>query len=164
MLNSLSLSQEGRRLCVEEGIFQQDNSAIHNASITKKYLLEQKIKLLDHPVCSPDFNPIENFGGLIIAKFYEGGWLYSEISALKNPIFHISDFHNWKIVNYIFFFIFDGSLIFLSSGVYIYICVCVWCIYIYIYIYQVNEDCEYPKNECSMYGYVIQNIPAEQNI
>ena len=37
-------------------------------------------------------------------------------------------------------------------------------IYIYIYIYNVNKDCKYPKNECSMDGYLIQNIPAEQNI
>ena len=35
--------------------------------------------------------------------------------------------------------------------------------HIYIYIYHVNEDGEYPKNEYSMYGYLIQNIPAEQN-
>ena len=42
MLNNLSLAQEGRRLCGEEWIFQQYNDAIHNASITKKYLLEQK--------------------------------------------------------------------------------------------------------------------------
>ena len=29
-------------------------------SITKKYLLEQKIRLLEHSVCFPDLNPIEN--------------------------------------------------------------------------------------------------------
>ena len=48
---------------------------------------------------------------------------------------------------------------------YVCVCVCV-CIYIYIYIYiyisQVNEDSEYLKNECLIY--LIQNIPAEQNI
>ena len=38
MLNDLYLAQEGRRLCGEEWIFQQENAAIHNASITKKYL------------------------------------------------------------------------------------------------------------------------------
>ena len=43
MLNDLSLTQEGRHLCGEEWIFQQDNAVIYNASITKKYLLEQKI-------------------------------------------------------------------------------------------------------------------------
>ena len=47
MLNDLSLAQEGRRLCGEEWIVQQDNAAIHNASVTKKYLLEQKIRLHD---------------------------------------------------------------------------------------------------------------------
>ena len=62
MPNDLSLSQEGRRLCGEEWIFQQDNADIHNASITKKYWFEQKIRLLDHPAGSPDPIPIENCG------------------------------------------------------------------------------------------------------
>ena len=31
-------------------------------------------------------------------------------------------------------------------------------IYIYIYINISNEDCEYPNNECSMHGYLIQNL------
>ena len=44
MLNDLSLVQEGPRLWGEEWIFQQDKAAIHNASIAKKYLLEQKNK------------------------------------------------------------------------------------------------------------------------
>ena len=70
MLNDLSLAQEGRRLCGEERIFREDNAAIHNAFITKKYLLEQKIRLLDHPACSTDLNPIENLRGLIVAKVY----------------------------------------------------------------------------------------------
>ena len=86
MLNDLFLAQEGCRLCREELIFRQDNAAIHNASITKKYLLKQKIRLLDHPTCSPDLNPIENLWGLIVAKIYEGGRQYSAISELKNVI------------------------------------------------------------------------------
>ena len=45
MLNDLSLVQEGHCLCGEEWIFQQDNVAIHNASITKKYLLEQNFEI-----------------------------------------------------------------------------------------------------------------------
>ena len=73
MLNLLSFVQEGRRLCREEWIFKQDNTAIHNASITKKYLLEQKIRLLDHPACSSDLNPIEYFWGLMVAKDYDRG-------------------------------------------------------------------------------------------
>ena len=54
MLNDLSLAQ-GHRLCGREWIFQQDNVATHNASITKKYLLGQKIRLLDHLACSPNY-------------------------------------------------------------------------------------------------------------
>ena len=61
----------------KNGFFWQDNAAIHNA---KKYLLEQKIKLLDRPTYSPDLNPIENLRGLIFAIVYEGGRQYSAIS------------------------------------------------------------------------------------
>ena len=67
-------------------LFQQDNAAIYSASITKNYLLEQKIRLFDLPVCSPDLSPIENLWGLIVAKVYEGGRQYSAISELKNAI------------------------------------------------------------------------------
>ena len=59
MLNGLSLAQKGCHLCGEEWIFQQDNAGFHNASITKKYLLEKKKKTSFHPACSPDLNPIE---------------------------------------------------------------------------------------------------------
>ena len=60
-----------------------DNAATHNASITKKYLLEQKIRLLDNPACSPDLNLIENLWVLNVAKIYEGQQ-FSAISELKN--------------------------------------------------------------------------------
>ena len=69
MLNNLSLAQEGRRLCGEEWIFQQDNSAIHNASIIKNYSLEQKIKLVDHPACSPDLSLKKICGDWFLQKF-----------------------------------------------------------------------------------------------
>ena len=85
MLNDLSLAQKGCHLS-EECIFQQDNAAIHNASITKQYLLEHKIRLLDHPACSPDLIPIEYLWGLIVAKAYEGDRQYSAISEPKNAI------------------------------------------------------------------------------
>ena len=64
MQNDLSPAQEGRLLCGEEWIFQQDNAAIYNASITKNYLLKQKIGLLDHPACSSGRNPVKTFMGI----------------------------------------------------------------------------------------------------
>ena len=70
----------------KNGFFKQDNAAIHNATITKKYLLEQKIRLLDHPACSPDLSPQENLWGLIVAKVGEGGRRHSAIAKLKNAI------------------------------------------------------------------------------
>ena len=49
-------------------------------------MLEQKIRLLDHQVCSPDLNLIENWWGLIVAKVCKRGRQYSAISELKNAI------------------------------------------------------------------------------
>ena len=69
MLNDISLAQEGRHLCGEEWIFQQDNADNHNTSLTKKSLFEKKIRLHYYP----DPNPIENLWGLIVAKVYGGG-------------------------------------------------------------------------------------------
>ena len=73
MLNDLSLAQEERRLHGEQWIFQQDNAAIHNASLTKEYQFETKIRLLDHSACFADLNPVENWWGLIVANVYERG-------------------------------------------------------------------------------------------
>ena len=64
----LSLAQKGRRVCGEEWIVQQHNAAIHNASITMNYILEQKIRLLDHHEYSPDVNPIDNLWRLTVWK------------------------------------------------------------------------------------------------
>lgn len=41
-------------------LFQQDNSSIHTACLTKKFIKKAKIRLLEWPVNSPDLNPIEN--------------------------------------------------------------------------------------------------------
>ena len=101
MLNELSIATEGRRLCGEEWIFQQNNATIHNASITKKYWLEQRIRFLDHPPCSPDLNSMENLLELIIAKVYEGDQPYSAIFELKNAI--LDAWENIYIYNFFMF-------------------------------------------------------------
>ena len=46
--------------------------------------------MLDHPVYSPDPNPIINLCGLIVAKFNEEGRQYTAISELKNEYVCIS--------------------------------------------------------------------------
>ena len=91
ILNDLSLAQEERRLRGEERNFPQYNTAIHNTSIKEKYLLEQKIRLLEHPEGSPDLNLIENLWWLIVTKVYERGRQYLAISELKNVILFL-----WK--------------------------------------------------------------------
>ena len=83
MLNDSSLAQEGHRLREEEWIFQQDNSTTHNGTTTKKYLFEQKIRLIDHSPCSQSSRKLV---GIDCCKVYEGGRLYSAISELKNAI------------------------------------------------------------------------------
>ena len=61
------LSHKKSVVYVEEWIFQQDNVAFRNASITKKYLFE-----LDHPACSPVLNPIKICGDWGLQKFMKG--------------------------------------------------------------------------------------------
>ena len=82
ILNDLAHTKEGRRLYGEEWIFKQDNAAIHNASISKKYLVEKK-RLLGYPACFPDLNSVKHLWRMIVAKVYEGGQYYSAISEFK---------------------------------------------------------------------------------
>ena len=89
MLNDLPLAQEGCRLCREEWISQQDNSAIHNASITKKYLLEQKIRLLDHPPCSLDLNSREFVGIDCCKSLWKRSTVLSNFWTQKHNIRHM---------------------------------------------------------------------------
>ena len=68
-----------------------------------------------------------------------------------------------------FMYICIYMLMYLSIYIYLYICIHTLIyiyiyIYINIYIYKVGEDCGYPKNDCSMLGFLIQNVLAEQNI
>ena len=85
MLNYSSLVLVARRLCGEEWFFQQDDDAIHNASITKKYLLEQKkTSWLPNMLSIPQ--SYRKFVGIVVEKVYEEGQQHSAISELKNAI------------------------------------------------------------------------------
>ena len=70
----------------KKGVIYVEKNGFFSKTITKKYLLEQKIRFFDYPACSPDLDPIENLWGLIVEKVYEGGRQYSAISELKNAI------------------------------------------------------------------------------
>jgi hypothetical protein len=53
--------EEGLVDYYEEGIiFMQDNAGIHTAHITRAWLTEHNVELIDWPPYSPDMNPIEN--------------------------------------------------------------------------------------------------------
>lgn len=48
--------------------FQQDNTAIHLAKLTKFILQEQERALLDWPTISPDLKPIDNAWALLSSQ------------------------------------------------------------------------------------------------
>ena len=60
MLDGERLDEEGRRICGDSFIFQQDNAPINTAKLTSEYLTAMGINVLPWPARSPDMNPIEN--------------------------------------------------------------------------------------------------------
>ena len=104
MLNDLSLQQEGRRLCEEECVFQQDNAVTHNASITKCTCLNKKIRPRNHLPYSLDLSSRKTLRGFFVAKAYEGGRHYLANSELKNTLLDVKEkylrfnFRNYMIV------------------------------------------------------------------
>lgn len=81
-----SLATEGPRLCGKEWIFMQDNAAIHNAKKTMEFFKEKNIKILDHPACSPDLNPIENLWGWVSKEVFKNGRQYENVEDLKEAM------------------------------------------------------------------------------
>ncbi len=64
----------------------QDNAPIHVSKKSKKFIVDQGIKLLRVPPNSPDINPIENLWSIITKRIYSNGKCYNNLSDLKDSI------------------------------------------------------------------------------
>ncbi|GLD57284.1 mitochondrial ubiquitin ligase activator of nfkb 1-A isoform X1 [Lates japonicus] len=87
MLHWSSLLTEGPLLCGDDWVFQQDNTAVHNARLMRNFFQENNVALLDYPVCSPDLNPIENVWGWMAREVYKNGRQLQTVDALREAIF-----------------------------------------------------------------------------
>ena len=65
-------------------IFQQDNATCHKAKLTKQFLQNNEIQVMEWPPYSPDLNPIENLWAILKQKLSQNG--YSTKSELVNNV------------------------------------------------------------------------------
>jgi hypothetical protein len=76
----------GRRLGGRYWQLCQDGARCHTAKLTRKFLKERKVSLLQLPPRSPDLNPIENIWGILSNKVYAGGIQYGSVDQLRNAV------------------------------------------------------------------------------
>ena len=66
--------------------FQQDNAPIHTSGLTKAWLSEQGIKVMEWPAVSPDLNPIENLWGILARDVYRNARQFQTKEQLKEQV------------------------------------------------------------------------------
>ena len=62
--------------------------------MTKKWFEQQKVRVLESPVNSPDLNVIENLCGLLVKNIYHNGRQFGNFNDLKEAIKA-----NWNTIN-----------------------------------------------------------------
>ena len=67
-------------------IFQQDNAPVHVSKVTKQWLDQHNIQILEWPARSPDLNIIENLWAKMSNDIYSGGVQYTTKEHLIKAI------------------------------------------------------------------------------
>lgn len=67
----------------ENVIFHQDNAPVHTAKVAKEFFRKGRIRIIDWPARSPDFNIIENVWGHLARSVYSGSRQFECVEELK---------------------------------------------------------------------------------
>ncbi|KAF0727040.1 hypothetical protein Ae201684P_015816 [Aphanomyces euteiches] len=67
-------------------VFQQDGASIHTTGVTKAFLQDQRLSVMEWPAKSPDLNIIENVWGLLARSVYEDGRQFDSRASLIQQI------------------------------------------------------------------------------
>ena len=84
-------------LLPQGGFFQQDNAPIHNSKLTRAFLVENNMQVMDWPALSPDMNPIENVWAEISKKLERekinnSGQLFTKITEIWENLMRNRDY------------------------------------------------------------------------
>ena len=83
ILDSCILPQTANWYGNSNWILLQDNAPCHNSKMTKEWLQNHQIEVMNWPANSPDLNPIENMWGYIKQKLLRVG-SHSKVDLINN--------------------------------------------------------------------------------